>query len=191
MSASSTAAASKPTLAKNAAPSPRTSISTSASIDATAACPKARATNKPTVTAHPSWREIIKECIATSDAPTRRGVSRHAIDKVCDVSHLKRAIIVGVDGGFFVQPKGPSGCVKLASKVRTKSNLKENSKPHATTAESNAKTALKPASNGKASAPQTTAKFARDVPAPLAGKSKAPKNGPLIAANSQNAFIGM
>ncbi|KAJ7850601.1 hypothetical protein B0H13DRAFT_2360587 [Mycena leptocephala] len=145
MSASSAAAASKTTPAKNAAPSPRASISTSASIGATAACPKVRATNKPTVTAYPSWREIIKECIATSDAPTRQGVSRHAIKKFAadkyklntsaDVSHLKHAIIVGVDGGFFVQPKGPSGCVKLASK---------NSKPHATTAESNAKTALKP-----------------------------------------------
>ncbi|KAJ7896913.1 hypothetical protein B0H13DRAFT_2338113 [Mycena leptocephala] len=95
MSASSAAAASKTTPAKNAAPSPRASISTSASIGATAACPK--------------------ECIATSDAPTRQGVSRHAIKKFAadkyklntsaDVSHLKHAIIVGVDGGFFVQPK--------------------------------------------------------------------------------------
>ncbi|KAJ7808937.1 hypothetical protein B0H14DRAFT_2868242 [Mycena olivaceomarginata] len=178
MSASSAAAASKTTPAKNAAPSPRTSISTSASIGATAACPKVRATNKPTVTAHPSWREIIKECIATSDAPTRQGVSRHAIKKFAadkyklntpaDLSHLKRAIIVGVDGGFFRAAEGgPSGCVKLASKVRTKSNLKENSKPHATTAESNAKTALKPVlkptSNAKASAPETPRSW-REMP---------------------------
>ncbi|KAJ7803260.1 hypothetical protein B0H14DRAFT_3778298 [Mycena olivaceomarginata] len=85
---------------------------------------EARATNKPT--AHPSWREIVKECIATSDAPTRRGVSRNAIKKFAaekyklntpaHVSQLKRAISVGVDGGFFVQPKGPSGCVNVVNK---------------------------------------------------------------------------
>ncbi|KAJ7691500.1 hypothetical protein B0H14DRAFT_843092 [Mycena olivaceomarginata] len=196
LSAPATPLASKPTTPlKNATPSAPASASTPASRNATAACPKAKATKaaiKPT--AHPSWREIIKECIATSDAPTRQGVSRNAIKKFAadkyklntpaHVSQINRAIIVGVDGGFFVQPKGPSGCVKLASKVRTES--KENSKPVSKTSASepqtkaakpNAKTPSKPAANAKASTTKTTAKTTKDTPAkkPLAGKSKAPR----------------
>ncbi|KAJ7876354.1 histone H1 [Mycena olivaceomarginata] len=223
MSASSPATplASKPTTPpKNATPSAPASASTPASRNATAACPKARATKAATKpTAHPSWREIIKECIATSDAPTRQGVSRNAIKKArrvrrqaspfaadkyklntpAHVSQLNRAIIVGVDGGFFVQPKGPSGCVKLASKVRSQS--KENSKPvskasasepQAKTAKLNAQTASKPAANAKAVTTKTTAKTTKDAPAkkPLAGKSKAPKNDPSIAANAKKAVVG-
>ncbi|KAJ7845976.1 hypothetical protein B0H14DRAFT_3682268 [Mycena olivaceomarginata] len=95
--------------------------------------------------------------------------------------------------------KGPSGCVKLASKVRSES--KENSKPvskasasepQAKTAKLNAKTASKPAANAKAVTTKTTAKTTKDAPAkkPLAGKSKAPKNGPSIAANAKKAVVG-
>ncbi|KAJ7868973.1 hypothetical protein B0H14DRAFT_3440995 [Mycena olivaceomarginata] len=39
---------------------------------------------------------------------------KYKLNTPAHVSQLKR--IVGVDGGFFVQPKGPSGCVQLASK---------------------------------------------------------------------------
>ncbi|KAJ7738484.1 hypothetical protein DFH07DRAFT_82607 [Mycena maculata] len=97
-----------------------------------------KSTSKP-VAAHPSWKEIIKECIATSDAPARQGVSRNAIKKFAEdqyklssaanVSQLNRAIVSGVEAGIFVQPKGPSGCVKLAPKVRSEASKEVTPSP--------------------------------------------------------------
>ncbi|KAJ7922580.1 hypothetical protein B0H13DRAFT_1456410, partial [Mycena leptocephala] len=94
-----------------------------------AAKPKKTAASK-AAPVHPSWKDIIKECIATGEA--RSGVSRNAIKKFAEdkyklstpshVSQLNRAIIHGVETGVFVQPKGPSGCVKIPPKrARTES----------------------------------------------------------------------
>ncbi|KAF9227979.1 hypothetical protein BS17DRAFT_774559 [Gyrodon lividus] len=87
---------------------------------------------------HPSWIDMITECIATTPAGTRHGVSRPIIKKFVDLkyhlpmsttsaSQLNRAIIHGADKGNFVLPKGPSGKVKLAPK-RLGGVAKENTK---------------------------------------------------------------
>ncbi|KAJ7865742.1 hypothetical protein B0H14DRAFT_2504528, partial [Mycena olivaceomarginata] len=109
--------------------------------------PVAKTASSKSAAAHPSWKNIIRECIATGE--TRRGVSRPEIKKYAKetykldstrahVSWLNRAIASGVEDGVFVQPKGPSGCVKLAP---------ENSTP-------GSKSALKPAAARKSSASQ-------------------------------------
>ncbi|KAJ7856384.1 hypothetical protein B0H14DRAFT_3865002 [Mycena olivaceomarginata] len=91
--------------------------------------PLAVETVTPVPSASASFLEnIIRECIATGEA--RRGVSRPEIKKYAKetykldstrahVSWLNRAISSGVEDGVFVQPKGPSGCVKLAPKNST------------------------------------------------------------------------
>jgi len=84
-----------------------------------------KATSKSHHPTHPSWIEMITECITTTPDGTRHGVSRPTIKKFVDskyhlpintasASHLNRAITHGADKGNFVLPKGPSGKVKLA-----------------------------------------------------------------------------
>ncbi|KAJ7632443.1 hypothetical protein FB45DRAFT_1057531 [Roridomyces roridus] len=80
---------------------------------------------------HPTWKEIIQECITTEP---RQGVSRSFIKKYAEeqyqlsgpasVNQLKRAITSGVESGLFVMPKGPSGRIKLAPSTCTKENAK-------------------------------------------------------------------
>ncbi|KAJ8583982.1 hypothetical protein M405DRAFT_484557 [Rhizopogon salebrosus TDB-379] len=90
-------------------------------------------------TTHPSWIDMITECITTTSDGTRHGVSRPAIKKFVDSkyhlefnpsvsSQLNRAIHQGADKGKFVLPKGPSGKVKLAPR-RHNEAAKENTKP--------------------------------------------------------------
>ncbi|KAJ3937044.1 MAG: hypothetical protein NXY57DRAFT_884563 [Lentinula lateritia] len=80
-------------------------------------------------TAHPTWIDMIKECIVTHPEEARTGVSRPTIKKFIEIkygidvnastaSQLNRAITSGSEKGIFVLPKGPSGKVKLAPKVR-------------------------------------------------------------------------
>ncbi|KAJ7098097.1 hypothetical protein B0H15DRAFT_824087 [Mycena belliarum] len=136
------------------------------------------ATSKATP-AHPTWKDIIKECIATSDAPKRQGVSRSAIKKFAEdkyklstpanISQLNRAIVSGVEAGIFIQPKGPSGCVKLAPSVK-RDVSKENSEP---ASNSNPKSGAKVAMQSK---PPTKAAKTTAAKAPvLAKKSAKPK----------------
>jgi len=112
---------------------------------AAAAKPKPKPSQRANTAARPSWKDIIKECIAANKGDARQGVSRNTIKRYAeevykiDVSgtnlyQLNRAIASGTDGGIFVLPKGPSGKVKLAPKATPlTSGSKENSKP-ATTA---------------------------------------------------------
>lgn len=91
---------------------------------------------------HPSWKDMIKECIAGHPDDARSGVSRATIKKFIsekydveingtNLSQLNRAITHGAEHGIFALPKGPSGKVKLAPKVKpTPTN--ENVKPLAT-----------------------------------------------------------
>ena len=66
----------------------------------------------------------------------RQGVSRLTIKKYAEekynidvigvnLSQLNRAITSGAEGGLFYLPKGPSGKVKLAPKVKAASATKE------------------------------------------------------------------
>ncbi|KAE9406360.1 hypothetical protein BT96DRAFT_810826 [Gymnopus androsaceus JB14] len=90
---------------------------------------KAKTTSgKSHAASHPSWIDMIKECIASHPDDARTGVSRPAIKKFVESkykidvnastnSQLNRAITSGSEKKIFVLPKGPSGKVKLAPKV--------------------------------------------------------------------------
>ncbi|THH09239.1 hypothetical protein EW146_g8733 [Bondarzewia mesenterica] len=76
---------------------------------------------------HPSWKDIIKECIADHHEDARSGASRSTIKKYAEEKYnlemnagnlfqLNRAITSGAEKGTFILPKGPSGKVKLSPK---------------------------------------------------------------------------
>ncbi|KAF8061524.1 hypothetical protein FPV67DRAFT_1509297 [Lyophyllum atratum] len=104
------------------------------------ATPKTSGTaHKSRVSTHPSWIDMIKECITAHPDEARMGVSRPMIKKFVEskygvnldpaaASQLNRAITSGSEKGIFVLPKGPSGKIKLAPKARTDA-AKENAKP--------------------------------------------------------------
>jgi len=86
---------------------------------------------------HPSWKDIIRECIAAHPEEARTGVSRSTIKKFAEdryglepnaanIAHLSRAIANG-EGEIFTLPKGKSGKVKLYK--GSPSTTKENNKP--------------------------------------------------------------
>lgn len=88
---------------------------------------------------HPSWTEMIKECIISHPEETHAGVSRPAIKKFVEdkyhittnhttASQLNRAIALGCEKGTFSQPKGKSGKIKLATSGQHDA-AKENTKP--------------------------------------------------------------
>ncbi|KAF9002019.1 hypothetical protein BDQ17DRAFT_1426298 [Cyathus striatus] len=92
------------------------------------------AASKSHAATHPSW-----ECIIAHPEDVRGGVSRPTIKKFVEskyhiylnataASQLNRAITSGSEKGIFVLPKGPSGKIKLAPKVRVDA-YKENTKP--------------------------------------------------------------
>ncbi|TEB36110.1 hypothetical protein FA13DRAFT_1752783 [Coprinellus micaceus] len=88
------------------------------------------AASKSHAATHPSWIDMIKECIASHPEDARTGVSRPTIKKFVEskyhielnataASQLNRAITSGSDKGIFNLPKGPSGKVKLAPKAKS------------------------------------------------------------------------
>jgi len=88
---------------------------------------------------HPTWLDMIKECIVDNPSDARVGVSRPMIKKFVEnkyhidlnpltASQLNRAINSGSEKGIFLLPKGPSGKVKLAPKSRP-DTAKENTSP--------------------------------------------------------------
>ncbi|KAF7978097.1 hypothetical protein HWV62_1498 [Athelia sp. TMB] len=138
---------------------------------------------------HPSWADMIKECIIARPDDARFGVSRPTIKKFVEqhyavemnaaaASQLNRAIAHGAEKGTFVLPKGASGKVKLATKARG-DPTKENSKPAAKAPKATAKKAAPPkvaparkpmASNRK---PPTAVKKATYAKTTAAAKPKA------------------
>ncbi|KAJ4001373.1 hypothetical protein F5050DRAFT_1470396 [Lentinula boryana] len=119
---------------------------------------------------HPTWIDMIKECIIAHPEDARTGVSRPTIKKFVEnkykidvnastASQLNRAITSGSEKGVFVLPKGPSGKVKLAPKVRSDA-AKENATPALKRPVSKSKapstrlSASKKAPTTKASAPE-------------------------------------
>ncbi|KAF8267845.1 hypothetical protein EI94DRAFT_1264344 [Lactarius quietus] len=144
--------------------------------------------------AHPSWTDMIKECIAAYPEDARHGVSRPQIKKFVEerykldignaqTTQLSRAIAVGAEKNIFSLPKGPSGRVKLAPKPpkvaddATKEPASKTSKT--TTTKTVTKPATKPGSRTKA----VTGKSATTK---SAGSRKAPssKSSPAKAAPS-------
>ncbi|KAJ6623440.1 hypothetical protein B0H10DRAFT_2009729 [Mycena sp. CBHHK59/15] len=148
---------------------------------------------------HPSFIDMIKECIIAHPEDARGGVSRPMIKKFMEskykvelnastASQLNRAITSGSERGTFVLPKGPSGKIKLTPKVRGEAT-KENSKPvskaktptarvptakasGAKTAASKPKPAAKTKPKAKTSATTSTVKKAMAPKKVLANKSK-------------------
>ncbi|KAI0831127.1 hypothetical protein BC628DRAFT_1352376 [Trametes gibbosa] len=150
---------------------------------ATTKKPKVAATTKKTKAekptqddgkSHPSWKDMIKECIVAHKDEARSGVSRSTIKKfvserygldatsAVNLSHLNRAITNGAEEGIFALPKGPSGKVKLAPKTKP-APANENIEPApvkkvATTKKSDAvtkKSAVKKAPAKTTKAPST------------------------------------
>ncbi|KAJ7219128.1 hypothetical protein GGX14DRAFT_695373 [Mycena pura] len=105
-------------------------------------------TAKPTPS-HPTWVDMIKECITAHPEDARQGVSRPQIKKFVETKYklsigtaqntqLSKALATGSEKNFFVLPKGPSGRVKLAPKAKsadasaTKENKPTKAKPKTT-----------------------------------------------------------
>ncbi|KAH7915999.1 hypothetical protein BJ138DRAFT_1097416 [Hygrophoropsis aurantiaca] len=126
---------------------------------------------------HPSWKEIIKECIVANKEESRSGVSRSTIKKFAEETYhidvsgtnlyqLNRAIASGAEGGIFALPKGPSGKVKLAPKTKpVADSSKENSKPPA----------KKAAVTKVDAAPKKAPVAKKSAPAPKKAAAAAPK----------------
>ncbi|KAJ7273558.1 hypothetical protein B0H12DRAFT_498165 [Mycena haematopus] len=154
------------------------------------AAPKAKA-----ALSHPTWVDMIKECIASHPEDARQGVSRPQIKKFVETKYklsigtaqntqLSKALAAGSEKKIFVLPKGPSGRVKLAPKVKpadasTKENKSTKPKPAAKTAKTATKAAPKAASK-KAPAKPTAA--AKAKPKTAAAKPKAAAAKPKAAA---------
>ncbi|KAF8061526.1 hypothetical protein FPV67DRAFT_283769 [Lyophyllum atratum] len=114
----------KPTVAK-AKTAPKSKTTTTKSTKA-----------KPATSSHPSWKDIVAECIADNKEDARQGVSRSTIKKYAEDKYhleptagntyqLNRAITTGAESGIFALPKGPSGKIKLAPKTKSAGGAKE------------------------------------------------------------------
>ncbi|KAG5639620.1 hypothetical protein H0H81_010822 [Sphagnurus paluster] len=147
-----------------------------------------------------------QECIAANREDARQGVSRSTIKKYAEEKyHLKstaantyqlgRAITTGAEAGIFSLPKGPSGKVKLAPKVKTATGAKENSKPPSKVAAKPAskpaattkKPAAKPATKSAAAKPAATKNITAPVKKTLAGKAKAAPAKKTAVASKRGA----
>ncbi|KAG6331037.1 hypothetical protein ID866_8049, partial [Astraeus odoratus] len=128
---------------------------------------------------HPSWIDMIKECITASTEDSRYGVSRPHIKKYVEERYklqignaqntqLARAIATGAEKGIFVLPKGPSGRVKLppkGSRPADTSASKENKPAKAVTTKPTPKARpAKAASTKPTTAKSATAKKAASRP---------------------------
>ncbi|KAI0318339.1 hypothetical protein OF83DRAFT_1171176 [Amylostereum chailletii] len=116
--------------------SPKKPITKSATQRGTAKKSGAVSSAKTQHVTHPSWVDMIKECVIAHPEDARAGVSRPTIKKFVEAkynlemtpaatSQLSRAIAHGVERGTFVLPKGPTGRVKLPPKGH-KEATKEN-----------------------------------------------------------------
>ncbi|ETW85454.1 hypothetical protein HETIRDRAFT_246587, partial [Heterobasidion irregulare TC 32-1] len=131
-------------------------------------------------TNHPSWVDMVKECITAHPDDARHGVSRPTIKKFVEIkykiypnqtsnSQLARAITHGAEKGIFVLPKGPSGKIKLPPK---------GSSPHETTKENTSAGAKAPISSAKASTKKVVPAKAQPTGAAMKKKMAAVKATP-------------
>jgi len=143
---------------------------------------------------HPSWTDMIKECIAAHPDDARYGVSRPQIKKFVEeqyrlvignaqITQLSRAIAVGAEKNIFSLPKGPSGRVKLAPKTpKVADDAKEN-KPASKTKTATTKTVTKPTTKPGSRTKTVPAKSAITKPA-SGRKAPSSKTSPPKAASS-------
>ncbi|KAK7043634.1 hypothetical protein VNI00_008245 [Paramarasmius palmivorus] len=168
---------------KKAAAKPKTTKSTTT-----------KASKSKTPAAHPSWKDIVKECIIANKEDSRIGVSRATIKKYAEDKYklefnptntynLSRAISNGADSGIFVLPKGPSGRVKLAPKNKTP-ETKENSTP------APAKAAKKTSATTKKSTATTTKAAPKKATATAATKKSATTTTKKAAPAAKKAIAG-
>ncbi|KAI6005485.1 hypothetical protein EDD15DRAFT_2211997 [Pisolithus albus] len=137
---------------------------------------------------HPSWIDMIKECITANTEDSRHGVSRPHIKKYVEETYkvqignaqntqLARAIATGAEKGIFVLPKGISGRVKLppkTSRAADTSASKENKPAKAA--------APKPTTKGRpAKVARTKATASTRKPVPKSKTDIATKKKPLRA----------
>ncbi|KAF8892590.1 hypothetical protein BD779DRAFT_1509796 [Infundibulicybe gibba] len=166
---------------------------------------KAKPAAKAAAVAHPSWKDIISECIVKNKDDVRTGVGYGLDTSGGNIYQLNRAIASGVEGGLFVLPKGPSGKVKLAPKAKS-ARKRCNSKPAPSKAPATkakavskpapatkSKAAAKPVSKSKPK-PATTSKpaVAKAKATPkkvLAGKPKTKAAGTKRASKSAKASV--
>ncbi|KAL5533018.1 hypothetical protein ACEPAF_4794 [Sanghuangporus sanghuang] len=187
MSSTEVAAAPVPTIPEAPAPASKGKAAPKEKKAAKKATTKASSTKakkavsaKVSNAAHPSWKDIVKECIAENPGDARTGVSRSTIKKYAEKKYkidmngtalfqLNRAITSGAEKGYFVLPKGPSGKVKLAPKTKSNTSSKENAKP----------VSPKPKAKGKITA--TT------KPAAKAAKAATAKKAPVKSTIAKKA----
>ncbi|KAI0831743.1 hypothetical protein BC628DRAFT_1349593 [Trametes gibbosa] len=154
--------------------------------------------------AHPTWLDMIKECIVAHPEDARQGVSRPQIKKFVEETYkldfgaaqttqLSRAITSGAEKGVFVLPKGPSGRVKLPPKSQRPAEAaatKEN-KPDVKPAKAapKAKAPVKSTTATKAAAPKktTTVKKPAAAKATVAKPSATKKAAPAKATTKAPA----
>ncbi|KAH9967950.1 hypothetical protein BC827DRAFT_1169271 [Russula dissimulans] len=158
---------------------------------------KAVAKSAPT---HPSWTDMIKECISSHPDDSRHGVSRPQIKKFVEetykleignaqVTQLSKAIAVGAEKGIFSLPKGPSGRVKLAPKaVKAGDDAKEN-KPTSKTSKAapTTKTASKPATKPGSKPKTVTAKPTTTTKSSAGRKATSKTAAPAKASSAKTA----
>ncbi|KAI0003339.1 hypothetical protein BJV74DRAFT_813160 [Russula compacta] len=156
---------------------------------------KAVAKSAPT---HPSWTDMIKECISTYREDARHGVSRPQIKKFVEekykleignaqVTQLSKAIAVGAEKGIFSLPKGPSGRVKLAPKtLKAADDAKEN-KPTSKTSKTvpPTKAASKPATKPGSKTKAVAGKSATAAKSSAGRKAPSSKTAPTKASPSK------
>jgi hypothetical protein len=153
----------------------------------TAASAKGKATKKGSrvSSSHPTWIDMIKECIVSHPEEARAGVSRPTIKKFVEdkyrievnastASQLNRAISSGSEKGVFTLPKGPSGKVKLARHDAAKENATPAAKKPVVKAKlggpKKTLTKTKGSTQAKVSAPKVAAKLPK-TPSSRASKA--------------------
>ncbi|KAL4884996.1 linker histone H1 and H5 family-domain-containing protein [Aspergillus karnatakaensis] len=149
---------------------------------------------------HVSYRDMIKDAIL--NLKERNGSSRQSIKKYVKAnnklapaspnafdSQFNKAIKVGVEKGDFIQPKGPSGPVKLAKKEKDAAAKPVAKKPAAATkTAAPKKTATKKADKAEKAEKPKTKKSTAGVKKPV-GRPKANTAKPRKASTAAPAVV--
>ncbi|CDO52876.1 hypothetical protein DV451_002842 [Geotrichum candidum] len=182
------------------APKKDTAASKKANESAPAEAPAAPATTttKKSASTHPSYKDMIKEAIL--QLKERNGSSRQALKKYIQSNFevnasnfdyvFNNTIKKGVASGDFVQPKGPSGTVKLNKKEPAeKKTVKKAAVKKAAT--DSKKTAAKKETPAKKAAPKKKAVAKKDdtkeAKEPVEKKAPAKKAAPKKKAEPKKA----
>ncbi|KAI5793741.1 histone H1 [Peziza echinospora] len=174
-----------------------------AAAASTAKATKPAATKKASEASHPTYRDMIADAIST--LKERNGSSRQAIKKYIQSNfkdlknfdtQFNAALRRGVEKGDFVQPKGPSGTVKLnihkkkeaAAKAKAaaapKADAAEKPKKAAAAKKETAKKEAKPAKEKAAAKPKEKAEKAN-----AAKKAAAVTDKPTVLTKTKSGRV--